>query len=55
MDQVHLQAAEDFAVLGAGERAGLGSAAPAIRTSLSGQTNRTLGHLPKEVADRALW
>ncbi|WP_317985958.1 hypothetical protein [Streptomyces sp. 5-10] len=42
VDQIHLQAAEDFAVLGAGERAALGSAAP-------------LGHLPKEVADRALW
>ncbi|MDW6064600.1 hypothetical protein SAZ11_50085 [Streptomyces sp. FXJ1.4098] len=42
VDQVHLQAAEDFAALGAGERAALGSAA-------------LLGHLPKEVADRALW
>lgn len=42
VDQVHLQAAEDFAVVGAGERAALGSAA-------------LLGHLPKEVADRALW
>ncbi|MFE7234102.1 integrase [Streptomyces sp. NPDC057596] len=42
VDQTHLQAAEDFAVLGAGERAALGSAA-------------LLGHLPKEVAERALW
>ncbi|MFJ9713767.1 hypothetical protein [Streptomyces sp. NPDC101234] len=42
VDQVDLQAAEDFAVLGAGERAALGSAA-------------LLGHLPKKVADRALW
>ncbi|MFG3532264.1 integrase [Streptomyces sp. NPDC047917] len=42
VDQAQLQAAEDFAVLGAGERAALGSAA-------------LLGHLPTEVADRALW
>ncbi|MFF2861185.1 hypothetical protein ACFVSX_14950 [Streptomyces rubiginosohelvolus] len=42
VDRVHLQAAEDFAVVGAGERAALGSAA-------------LPGHLPKEVADRALW
>ncbi|MGW7048296.1 hypothetical protein ACWGDT_37615 [Streptomyces avermitilis] len=42
IDQVHLQAAEDFAVLGAGERAALGSAA-------------LLDHLPEKVAERALW
>ncbi|WP_374118564.1 integrase [Streptomyces sp. 8L] len=42
IDQVHLQAAEDFAVVGTGERAALGSAA-------------LLDHLPDEVAKRALW
>jgi hypothetical protein len=42
IDQVHLQAAEDFAVLGAGERAALGSAT-------------LLDHLPEKVAERALW
>ncbi|OPC76775.1 integrase [Embleya scabrispora] len=42
VDQVHLQAAEDFAVIGAGERAALGSAA-------------LLGQLPEDVAERALW
>ncbi|WP_413105662.1 hypothetical protein [Streptomyces sp. Inha503] len=42
IDQVHLQAAEDFAVLGTGERAVLGSAA-------------LLDHLPEKAAERALW
>ncbi|MFD9865036.1 integrase [Streptomyces alboflavus] len=42
VDQVHLQGAEDFAVLGTAERATLGSAA-------------LLDHLPKEAANRALW
>ncbi|WP_443048412.1 integrase [Streptomyces sp. NBC_00053] len=42
VDQLHLQAAADFAVLGTGARAALGSAA-------------LLGHLPEEVAERALW
>ncbi|WSA97944.1 integrase [Streptomyces sp. NBC_01794] len=42
IDQVHLQAAEDFAVVGASERAALGSAA-------------LLDHLPEKVAERALW
>ncbi|MFE3152574.1 MULTISPECIES: hypothetical protein [unclassified Streptomyces] len=42
IDQVHLQAAEDFAVVGTGERAALGTAA-------------LLDHLPDEVAKRALW
>jgi hypothetical protein len=42
LDQVHLQSAGDFAVLGAGDRATLGSAA-------------LLGHLPGPVAERALW
>jgi hypothetical protein len=42
VDAVHLQSAEDFAVLGAGDRAALGSAA-------------LLEHLPGPVAERALW
>ncbi|MEU8522251.1 hypothetical protein [Streptomyces sp. NBC_01216] len=42
VDQVHLQGAEDFAVLGTAERATLGSAA-------------LLDHLPEEAAKRALW
>ncbi|MCW2901654.1 MAG: integrase [Streptosporangiaceae bacterium] len=42
VDQVHLQAAEDFAVLGTGDRTALGSAA-------------LLERLPGPVAERALW
>ncbi|WP_246144331.1 hypothetical protein [Actinacidiphila oryziradicis] len=42
VDQVHLQSAQDFAVLGAGDRNALGSAA-------------LLDHLPGPVAERALW
>lgn len=42
VDQVHLQAAGDFAVIGAGDRAALASAA-------------LLEHLPEKVAERALW
>ncbi|WP_405693375.1 TnsA-like heteromeric transposase endonuclease subunit [Streptomyces coelicoflavus] len=42
VDQVHLQSAEDFAVLGASDRAALGSAA-------------LLDRLPEPVAERALW
>ncbi|MFJ3214219.1 LexA family protein [Streptomyces flaveolus] len=42
VDQVHLQSAEDFAVLGAGDRTALGSAA-------------LLDRLPEPVAERALW
>ncbi|MFI6646840.1 hypothetical protein ACIBI8_04315 [Streptomyces sp. NPDC050529] len=42
VDQVHLQSAEDFAVLGAGDRTALGSAA-------------LLDRLPGPVAERALW
>ncbi|MFJ8098740.1 hypothetical protein [Streptomyces griseofuscus] len=42
VDQVHLQSAEDFTVLGAGDRTALGSAA-------------LLDTLPGPVAERALW
>lgn len=42
VDQVHLQSAEDLAVLGAGDRTALNSAA-------------LLDHLPGPVAERALW
>ncbi|WP_367826660.1 integrase [Streptomyces sp. LMG1-1-1.1] len=42
VDQVHLQSAKDFAVLGAGDRTALGSAA-------------LLDRLPEPVAERALW
>ncbi|MEU9850863.1 hypothetical protein [Streptomyces sp. NPDC047985] len=43
IDQVHLQAAEDFAVLGAGERAVLGSAA--LLDHLPEKPRRTGGRL----------
>ncbi|WP_435792392.1 integrase [Actinacidiphila glaucinigra] len=42
VDQVHLQSTQDFAVLGGGDRAALGSAA-------------LLDHLPEPVAERARW
>jgi hypothetical protein len=42
VDQVHLQAADDFAVLGTGNHASLASSA-------------LLDHLPRPVAERARW